>query len=79
MEMTKGIERTNNWLQTARTKLIRFWRNEDGLGTLEMLMILAVLVIVAIAFRKWIIKWVDAIFSKTDSQITTNNSEVKLP
>jgi len=32
------------------------WEEEDGLGTLEILLILAVLVIIAIAFRKWIMK-----------------------
>ncbi|WP_072327783.1 MULTISPECIES: Flp1 family type IVb pilin [unclassified Paenibacillus] len=32
----------------------RFWKEEDGLGTLEILLIIAVLIIIAIAFRKWI-------------------------
>ncbi|WP_081824367.1 Flp1 family type IVb pilin [Paenibacillus sp. UNC451MF] len=30
----------------------RFWKEEDGLGTLEILLILAVLVIIAIALPK---------------------------
>lgn len=79
MEMTKGIKRTSKWMQSARTKLTRFWRNEDGLGTLEMLMILAVLVIIAIAFRKWIMRWVNSIFTSTDTNITNNTSTVTLP
>jgi len=79
MENSKGTETTSNWMQTARTKLTRFWCNEDGLGTLEMLMILAVLVIIAIAFRKWIMRWVNNIFTTTDTNITNNTSTVSLP
>lgn len=30
------------------------WKEEDGLGTLEILLIVAVLVAIAIIFRKWI-------------------------
>ncbi|NQX63260.1 Flp1 family type IVb pilin [Paenibacillus qinlingensis] len=33
----------------------RVWKEEDGLGTLEILLIVAVLVAIAIIFRKWII------------------------
>jgi Flp pilus assembly pilin Flp len=36
-------------------KLKGFWQDEDGIGTLEILLIIAVIVIIAIAFRKWII------------------------
>jgi Flp pilus assembly pilin Flp len=38
-----------------REKLQQFWQEEDGIGTLEILLIIAVIVIIAIAFRKWII------------------------
>ncbi|MEK3723496.1 Flp1 family type IVb pilin [Paenibacillus sp. FSL H8-0034] len=44
-----------------------FWSDEDGLGTLEILLIVAVLVIVAIAFRKWIIKWIEELFTSTNT------------
>jgi Flp pilus assembly pilin Flp len=46
-----------------------FWNDEEGLGTLEMLLILAIIVVIAIAFRKWIIKWVNDLFSRADSSI----------
>lgn len=49
--------------------LSRFWNDEDGIGTLEILLILAVIVIIAIAFRKWIVKWVTDLFNKADEQI----------
>lgn len=46
-----------------------FFRDEEGLGTLEMLLILAILVVIAIAFRKWIINWVSELFSRTNTGI----------
>jgi Flp pilus assembly pilin Flp len=47
----------------------RFWRDEDGLGTLEVLLIVAVLVIVAVAFRKWIFAWIEQFFSQSNTQL----------
>jgi Flp pilus assembly pilin Flp len=49
--------------------LQRFWRDERGIGTLEIIIIIAVLVLVAIAFRKWIISWVTDLFDQTNSTI----------
>lgn len=49
----------------------QFWREEDGLGTLEILLILAVLVLIAVVFRKWIISWVNDLFQSTDSELNT--------
>ncbi|MNC31483.1 hypothetical protein D3C81_1792060 [compost metagenome] len=53
-----------------------FWSNEDGLGTLEMLLILAIIVIIAIAFRKWIVEWVNKLFSDTNSDIQNTKNIV---
>lgn len=47
----------------------RLWHEEDGLGTLEILLILAVLVAIAIVFRKWIISWVNSLFEKSQDEI----------
>jgi Flp pilus assembly pilin Flp len=52
-----------------KQKLLQFWKDEDGIGTLEILLILAVIVIIAIAFRKWILKWVKELFSGADSEM----------
>ena len=39
--------------------MIEKWiRNQKGIGTLEMLMILAVLVTIALIFREWVFNWV---------------------
>lgn len=54
----------------------RFWNNEDGLGTLEMLLILAIIVIIAIAFRKWIVEWVNRLFSDTNADIQNTKTIV---
>ncbi|MNI19044.1 hypothetical protein D3C73_724680 [compost metagenome] len=35
----------------------KLWKEEEGLGTLEILLIVAVLVAIAIVFRKWIVGW----------------------
>lgn len=46
-----------------------FVRNEDGLGTLEILLIVAVLVGIALLFRENITAWVNDILNITDTQI----------
>jgi hypothetical protein len=48
-------------------------KDEDGIGTLEMMLIIAVIIIIAISFRKWIMKWVYSLFTTTDSEITNTN------
>jgi Flp pilus assembly pilin Flp len=62
-----------------KSKLMGFWKNEEGLGTLELLLILAVLVLIAIAFRKWIIKWVNKLFDDTQKEIDTNTAKPNDP
>ncbi|WP_438445796.1 Flp1 family type IVb pilin [Gorillibacterium sp. sgz5001074] len=52
-----------------KSKARNFWRDENGLGTLEMLLILAIIVVIAIAMRKWIMKWVGELFNKANSDI----------
>lgn len=51
-----------------------FMKEEEGLGTIEMLLILAVIVVIAIAFRKWIMKWVTSLFSQADKGITEQSN-----
>ncbi|TDF99589.1 Flp1 family type IVb pilin [Paenibacillus piri] len=53
-----------------------FWHDEDGLGTLEILLIVAVLVIIAIAFRKWIMKWVQDLFLSANTEITDQSGTI---
>jgi Flp pilus assembly pilin Flp len=62
-------------MKLIQKQLKQFWRNEDGIGTLELLLIIAVIVIIAIAFRKWIMKWVKQLFDGADSEIKTQNMD----
>lgn len=59
----------------------RFWRDEEGIGTLEMLLIVAIILVIAIAFRKWIMKWVNDLFQKTQGEVTNtiNDNSIQLP
>ena len=60
-----------------RRKVSAFWRDESGLGTLELLLIVAVLVIVAVAFRKWILNFITSLFGEANEEL--NNSGTKDP
>lgn len=46
-----------------------FMQDEEGLGTLEMLLIVAIIVVIAIAFRKWIMKWVKELFDRAETDM----------
>lgn len=52
----------------------KWWRDEEGLGTLEILLILAVLVAIAIVFRKWIISWVNSLFEQSQDEMNKVNT-----
>lgn len=62
-----------------KQKLIAFWNEEEGLGTLEMLLILAVLVAIAVVFRKWIIAWVNRLFDQTQSELDKDSGLLNEP
>ncbi|TBL80245.1 Flp1 family type IVb pilin [Paenibacillus thalictri] len=47
----------------------KLWKDEDGLGTLEILLIVAVLVIIAIMFRKWIIHYIEELFGQSNNEL----------
>jgi len=45
-----------------------FWNSEDGLGTLEIILIIAVVIIIALLFKDWIIELIERLMSKADDQ-----------
>jgi len=45
-----------------------FWKEEDGMGTVEVILIIVVLVGLVIIFKEQITKIVNSIFSKITSQ-----------
>ncbi|RXZ84749.1 multidrug transporter [Paenibacillaceae bacterium] len=44
------------------------WRSEEGLGTLEMILIIAVVIIIALLFKNWIIELIEGLMTKADSE-----------
>lgn len=58
-----------NSLGHMKKKIQAFWRNEDGIGTLEVLLIIAVVVVIFLLFRDFIMKYVNDIIAKTGSKI----------
>mgnify|MGYP005852894259 CR=1 FL=1 len=58
-----------------------FWYEEDGLGTVEIIIIIAVLVAVALVFRNQIITFVtdmmDKVFPNTDDIKSNKDIEMK--
>jgi hypothetical protein len=49
--------------------LKKLWQDEDGLGTLEILLIVAVLVAIAIIFRKWIVHWFNQLVGSANTDL----------
>lgn len=65
---------------TFQSRLRAFWNDEDGIGTLEMILIVAVIVVIAVAFRKWIISWVQKLFdTANDEMLRTNEDTIIVP
>jgi Flp pilus assembly pilin Flp len=56
------------------TWMKNFWQDEEGLGTLEILLIVAVLIAIAIAFREYIINWINKLFGQADGQMEKINN-----
>lgn len=46
----------------------RFWNEEDGIGTVEMILILVVLIALVIIFKNQLTSLVNEIFDKITSQ-----------
>lgn len=58
----KNIMMKKKWAKGARA----FWRSEAGIGTLEIVLILAVLIILALVFKKWLILLANKLMGKVD-------------
>jgi|GEM_PF-590578 Flp pilus assembly pilin Flp len=46
----------------------KFWRDEEGAGAVEMIMIIAVVIIVAIIFREYLINFVKSLMGKAETE-----------
>ena len=66
----------NKW----RLQVAKWLKDEEGIGTLEVILIVAVIVIIAVAFRKWIISWVQKLFdTSNDELMETNKDNIVVP
>ncbi|MGO4345493.1 Flp1 family type IVb pilin [Paenibacillus sp. MCAF9] len=45
-----------------------FWKEEEGLGTLEIILIIAVVIIIALLFKDWIIELIERLMGKADDE-----------
>jgi hypothetical protein len=48
-----------------------FWRNEEGIGTLEIVLIAAVLILVAILFKDWIMNFLRSLMDSAEGKAGT--------
>ena len=59
----------NNFIITLRKHFNEFKDNQDGIGSIEMVLILLVLVGLIVVFRENIMSIIDSVFDKITSQI----------
>ncbi|SFF16406.1 Putative Flagellin, Flp1-like, domain [Paenibacillus algorifonticola] len=55
-------------MTTVKNVWKRFWKSESGLGTLEIILIIAVVIIIALLFKDWIIELIERLMGKADDQ-----------
>lgn len=59
--------------------LKKFWNNESGIGTIEILLILVVLILIAVIFGKTIVKWFNNLIGRADTEIENFNPQPNDP
>ncbi|SDL28954.1 Putative Flagellin, Flp1-like, domain [Paenibacillus sp. ov031] len=55
-------------LELMKSKVTGFWKEEDGLGTLELILIIGVIIIIALIFKKQITELITSLLSKVDTK-----------
>ncbi|WP_152657161.1 Flp1 family type IVb pilin [Oceanobacillus sp. CFH 90083] len=56
-------------MEQLTTFLKNFWNDEEGLETIEILLILSVLIVIAIMFKDKIMEWANKLFNDIDTEI----------
>ncbi|MEK4563613.1 Flp1 family type IVb pilin [Alkalihalobacillus sp. FSL R5-0424] len=56
-------------MNTVKKFFADFWKEEEGLQTLEILLIVAVIVVIALTFRNQIIDWVEGLVEFGGNQV----------
>lgn len=52
-----------------KTFLTDFWNDEEGMETIEMLLILSVLIVIAVMFKNKIKDWANQLFEKVNKEM----------
>ncbi|CAM3908113.1 MULTISPECIES: Flp1 family type IVb pilin [Paenibacillus] len=55
-------------LTILKNRMKRLWKDESGIGTLEMILILVVILIIALIFKDEITELVDKLFRSVNSK-----------
>ena len=61
-------------MKTILETFKRVWKEEDGLGTLEILLIVSVFVAISIIFRKWFVSWFQKLIGDANSDLKDNSA-----
>jgi len=56
-------------VKSSLASMKKFWYNEDGIGTLEVLLIIAVIIIIFFTFKDFIIDYVNKLVTKGKKQL----------
>lgn len=59
-------------------KLKTFWREEDGIGTVEIILILVVLLMLVVIFRSQITSIISTAFEKINGSAKTINGNISI-
>ncbi len=64
-----------HWQKERFAKIKALIADDHGIGTLEIIMIVAVIVIIAVAFRKWILAWIQKLFDSTNDELKKTGTD----
>ncbi|MFD2630922.1 Flp1 family type IVb pilin [Oceanobacillus kapialis] len=56
-------------MQKFKNACKRFWKDENGLQTLEIMLIIAVIVVIALLFRENIMGWINELLDFGEGEI----------
>ena len=57
-----------NLMMNVKNKMVEFWNEEDGIGTVEMILILVVLIGIVLIFKDNLNDLVESLFKTLNSQ-----------
>lgn len=57
-----------NLMMNVKNKMVEFWNEEDGIGTVEMILILVVLIGIVLIFKDNLNDLVESLFKTINSQ-----------